>query len=263
MDSESNARLDDLTKNIERNIKVSGFVEKPIPDGINCTTCQNKGHVLVTEDGYTRAEPCPKCSSQRATKRRLKASLGNAGRYEGYTLDTFNADTPSHKRMKDKAVEYVEKYDGKKSFGVFGKSGTGKTHLCIAVGRAILERHNKAFYYFEYRQEMPKLKTQMLSFNGNEEFNESMRKLKTVDNLYIDDAFKLFESGNRVDNKELEIMFELINGRYLQNKATLFSSEYSVKELLQIDAALGSRIFEMCDPYGVLADGENVRLKRG
>ena len=63
-----------------------------------------------------------------------------------------------------------------------------------------------------------------------------------------------------IDREELKVVFDLINARYLNHLTTLFSSEYSVNDITLVDEALGSRIFEMIKPYGLLVDGKNQRL---
>ncbi len=89
---------------------------------------------------------------------------------------------------------------------------------------------------------------------------------KTCPNLYIDDLFKLsgtVENGHltSIDRDDLRIMFDIINARNLNHLTTLFSSEYSVKDITAIDAALGSRIFQMVTPYALGISGANQRLK--
>lgn len=64
-----------------------------------------------------------------------------------------------------------------------------------------------------------------------------------------------------IDRNELKIVYDLVNSRYLNNLTTIFSSEYSVKEITDIDTATGSRIYDMVKPYGMLVTGANERLR--
>ncbi|MGF9979306.1 hypothetical protein [Viridibacillus arvi] len=48
-------------------------------------------------------------------------------------------------------------------------------------------------------------------------------------------------------------MYEIINHRYLNYKPMLISSELGFGELVTINEALGSRIFEMCEGFAVHA----------
>ena len=88
---------------------------------------------------------------------------------------------------------------------------------------------------------------------------------KTNGNLYIDDLFKLsgrVQDGHLVDldREELRVVFDLINARYVNHKTTIFSGEYSIKDISQIDMALGSRIYQMIEPYGLYVAGKNQRI---
>lgn len=233
---------------------------KPPADGIYCKACNSTGFIPAVQDGYEVVVTCNDCYNKRVSTRRLKKSVTSVERYLTYTFENFQTNTPAHRKMKEIAMRYVADYDGKKSFGVFGRSGTGKTHICVAICLQILEQKNKPFYYLDYRQEMARLKSQLGSFTEGELYGERLKELRTAENLYIDDLFKLSGTGEGMDRKELQIMFELINGRYLANKATLFSSEYSLAEITKIDEAVGSRIVEMCRPYLVKAEGANERI---
>ena len=58
-------------------------------------------------------------------------------------------------------------------------------------------------------------------------------------------------------------MFDIINYRYLNNKACIFSSEKPLLEVLNIDEAIGSRIFEMAKNYNIEIErniSKNYRL---
>ena len=63
-----------------------------------------------------------------------------------------------------------------------------------------------------------------------------------------------------IDATELRITYDIINGRYINNLRTIFSSEYTVSEIMKIDEAIGGRIYEMVMPYGVKCEGYNRRI---
>ncbi len=79
--------------------------------------------------------------------------------------------------------------------------------------------------------------------------------------LLIDDLFKFSVSKDgSIQQQDLQIMFDIINNRYLNRRITIFSSEYTVAEIKDVDAALGSRIFSMIHPYGMKCEGANRRF---
>lgn len=238
-------------------------------DGIVCQRCGNTGWITaVGKDGYDMAVACPACYERRQVVRRLKHSGISAKDYARYTLQRFDAKRSEiSAKMKDLAVRYLDThYPGGPGFGVFGSSGVGKTHICIAVCQKLTRRYHEPHFYFSYRTEMPELVKALKSYN--DEYDKVLAKWKTCENLYIDDLFKLagnVENGHlvSVERQDLRVMFDIINARYLNHKTTLFSSEYAVKDITKIDGALGSRIYEMTAPYGIYVEGKNQRLASG
>lgn len=250
---------DILAKVKARGILPTEQKKTPPADGIYCEHCNNSGYVEVPAD-VPIVTPCPKCFKKRQSYKILKRSVGCIERYMSYTLDNFKTDTHEHLEMKRVATKYIADYTGRQSFGVFGRSGTGKTHICIAICHELVKK-GKSFCYVEYRAEMDRLKNQQGNYDEREGYERRMKELKQAENLYIDDMFKLFSGSGYSDRKEIQIMYDLINARYMSNKATLFSSEHALNEILQIDEAIGSRIFEMCNGYLVKAGGKNERIK--
>lgn len=237
------------------------------PDGIQCNRCGNTGYIMtIDSDGYETAVPCPDCFAQRQVVRRLHQSGVNPEDYKRYTLDDFRPDTDEAAKMKAMAERYLQEYPAGVGFGVFGKSGTGKTHLCIAICQEITKRHNEPHFYFSYRSEMPALIQAMKSYKTD--YDAAIKKWKECKNLYIDDLFKLsgtLENGRLISigQDDLKVMFDILNARYLNHLRTILSSEYSVKEIADVDGALGSRIYEMVKPYGLhIQSGKNRRLEK-
>ena len=139
----------------------------------------------------------------------------------------------------------------------------GKTHICIAACQELTRRFGEPHFYFSYRAEITNLVKASRSYSAD--YDVAMKKWKTCQNLYIDDLFKFsgrVENGKLVDidRDELKVVFDLINARYLNHLTTIFSSEYSVGNLARIDEALGSRIYEMVNPYALRVEGQNQRL---
>ena len=96
------------------------------------------------------------------------------------------------------------------------------------------------------------------------EYQKAMQQYKTIKVLYIDDLFKT-EKGKSPTTADINIVFEILNTRYLErNLITIISSEKNIKELIAIDEAIGSRIFEMAGYYCVQIknnDRMNMRLR--
>ena len=78
----------------------------------------------------------------------------------------------------------------------------------------------------------------------SEYYKKFISKFQNCDILLIDDLFK-----GKVNDSDVNIMFEIINYRYINNLPMIINSEFLIDRLLYFDEALGSRIYEMCRDY--------------
>ena len=94
----------------------------------------------------------------------------------------------------------------------------------------------------------------------DEEYYQRMiSKYQTCEVLLIDDLFK-----GRVNESDVNIIFEIINYRYLNYLPIIVSSEFTIEKLLTFDEGVGSRIYEICKDYVVEIKKDmrnNYRLK--
>ena len=240
--------------------------EKP-PDGITCEFCGNTGWVEIKENGNVVMGHCPYCYEQRQAARRLRLSGIDPRDYERYSLEAFDGTrSKMAQQMKCMALRWLNRHEEKgPGFGLFGKSGMGKSHICIGLCLKLTKNLHEPHYYFQYRTQMPKLVKAAQSYS--DDYEETLKKWKELPNLYIDDLFKgsgKLRDGRLidVDRNELQVVFDLINARYLNHVTTIFSSEYSLQDITNVDEAIGSRIYEMTYPYIIQVNGENQRLRR-
>ena len=244
----------------------SNIIPMPKPkDGIQCSECGNTGWIEVVENGHRCMTHCPKCWARRKVARMLKSSGINPDDYKRYNLRSFDRGrSPEAAKMADLALRYINEHErGGQGFGIFGGSGMGKTHICIAVCLALTQHFGEPHHYFSDRAEIPALVKAARSYS--QDYDTAMERWKAAENLYIDDLFKLsgrVQDGHLVDldREELRVVFDLINARYVNHKTTIFSGEYSIKDISQIDMALGSRIYQMIEPYGLYVAGKNQRI---
>ena len=107
---------------------------------------------------------------------------------------------------------------------------------------------------------IPKIKAKA----NSDEYEELLKPWKTVDVLYIDDLFKT-EQGKNPTTADVNIAFEILNYRYRNSKLiTIISSERTIQEIVGIDEAVGSRIFEKSGNYCINISKDikkNYRLK--
>lgn len=235
-----------------------------------CDTCKDCGFIALDLEGqYKAAIDVPSslqvairicnCKIQEGIRTNMKHSGLDLSEYDKKTLKAFKTKDAESKAMKELALKFLADYNAT-GIGYFGKSGTGKTHICIAILQELSLRGIQ-HRYFNYRADIQVLKQLKYNF---EDYSKKMDDFKNCTVLYIDDLFKLAQNNRgELDQQELQIIFEIINTRYMNNKTTIFSSELTVNEIKGIDEATGSRIFEMLKGYGMKCEGQNKRFQGG
>lgn len=233
-------------------------------DGHDCPICKNKGYIvkLVENDSsFSQAVTDCKCIPIRNSIMRMKRS-GLKDVIKDYTFDKFLDTEPWQKSIKEAAVEYSK--DPKGWFFLGGQSGAGKTHICTAICREFLLGGKKVIYML-WRDEIVKLKAMV---NDSDEYRDLIDKYKTAEVLYIDDLFK---TGKDKDNSvqkptaaDVNVAFEIINYRYNNpGMITIISSECTEDELLDIDEAIGGRIYERSKAFSIAKNRDrNYRMRK-
>ena len=219
---------------------------------VDCPICKNKGYVAIVRDGELFTRDC-ECMAKRRSIKRMQAS-GLADLLRDYTLEAYQTPEPWQKAAKSKAMDYVASGMGH-WFVVTGTPGTGKTHLCTAIAGKMIDA-GKEVRYMLWREDAPKLKASVM--NDREYYDRIMDAYKSVDVLYIDDFFK----GGNVTDADVSLAFELLNARYIRAQSmTLISSEKTVEQFLDIDEAVGSRIYERSKGFCMKMPVANWRLR--
>ena len=226
-------------------------------EGYDCRECMNRGYSYTTdESGYLISVPC-KCMTIRNNKRRIEQS-GLADLLSRYTFKAWQTDEAWQKEILDGAKRFAANPDG--WFSVSGKPGTGKTHICTAICGALM-RKGYDVRYMLWRDAATTLKAN--STADAAAYSHEITPLKTVQVLYIDDFFKT--GGKRPPTvMDANLAFEIINARYnARDLITIVSSERSLDELMRIDEATASRIYERTKKnrnYYNLAGMSNFRM---
>ena len=145
---------------------------------IECPICKGVGFVFFTdENGYESAKLCS-CQYERIRTARLRESGFPMEGFKKMTFDTFETTTEEQKKMKDLALRFLE--DDGHWLGFFGASGSGKTHICIAVCQELVRRNLWSFRYAPYRTIIRQLRSNI--FN-DEKYGDMMHDLVETDVL--------------------------------------------------------------------------------
>ena len=221
-------------------------------DGYNCKVCKNKGYIVKLQElpngHFTQVMTDCKCAEARRSILRMKKS-GLKDVIKDFTFDKYEVTEPWQNTIKTAAKAYSEHPEG--WFYMGGQSGSGKTFICVAICREFL-LNGRRVVYMSWREDVAVLKGLAME---PEEREKLINKFKRTEVLYIDDLFKdgKGEDGRRKlpTSADVRLAFEIINYRYNNPKLlTLISSEWSVDELLDIDEAIGGRIFERAGSNG-------------
>lgn len=226
----------------------------------NCEKCKDTTYILYRDtSGHEYARDC-ECRERVISQNLMRFSgISEEDTQKGFKgFETFNE--PLLENAKKTCISYFQKFkDMEKkrinSVMLCGKSGRGKTTLGLAIANNLLTA-GVGVRYMPYRDVVTSLKQQLGS--DKHLYNDHMYKLQNARVLFIDDLLK-----GKVNESDINIMYELINHRYLQRKPMIISTEKTIEELLEFDEAIASRLIEMSKGYIVTFDDSipNYRLR--
>lgn len=160
-------------------------------------------------------------------------------RMKGYL--TVDQETKKALEIAKRAVNEI--ILGKSAHAVFtGKSGTGKSHLAMAMAWEVLERSNyeKNVLFVNYRELLDQLRFSMNDKEARKQIQGSlMAELKTADFVVIDDIGAELGGNEASDSSRYnnDTLTGLLEAR--QNMATVITTNLTGEEL---KAAYGERI---------------------
>jgi DNA replication protein DnaC len=118
----------------------------PIPEVFACDYCHDGGRVRVTEGDprhpmFGKTILCPQCVTKKQRTFQEQPERVRAGVPAHFAAATLETWLPHSSAQRLQAMTYLDKFPPSKPFLFLGgPSGTGKTHLAIAVARDALER---------------------------------------------------------------------------------------------------------------------------
>ena len=195
------------------------------------------------EKGVIRYGMCA-CKIKEQNKLRLGINIG----FQDKTLDNYKVTNTIQAEIKTKAGQYIQDFNNN-SFCLLGQVGAGKTHVAASIANALIDKNVNVRYVLFNQLVEDYIKA------DDEQLRVLDAKYKQVQVLLIDDLFKTsitsWNGVKKLNTKHLEIMFDLINYRYLNKKAVIITCEMLVNQLLDLDEAITSRILEMSRGYVV------------
>lgn len=173
--------------------------------------------------------------SNSARKRWESSNVGK--NFKNCTFDTFTGT--EFLKQKEMCQQYVEKFqDNGKGLFLFGSVGTGKTHLVTAVANAIVYDIGLSAYFDTFAGIIREIQR---SFNDKRD-SDVEETAKKTGLLILDDLGK-----EKYSDWASQILFDIIDTRYKNQRPVLITSNYSPEELSKrVDEAIMSRLIEMC-----------------
>ncbi len=222
-----------------------------------CDKCKDTGIIIyVGDDGEEYGRQC-ECTALKRAKQMLKNS-GISEAFQKINFEEFNIfDNEELKRAKETAIKYYKGFlrtekDRYNSIIFCGQVGSGKTHLGMAIANNLLENKIPVIF-MPYRNVITQLKQ---NITNEEAYNKEMSKYLDARVLFMDDMLK-----GKVTDSDVNIMFEIINYRYINHLPMIITTEKTLDELVRFDEAVGSRVIEMCRGNIVVFKNKNLNYR--
>lgn len=224
-----------------------------------CERCGGTGWAPTGDSGeLTRCE----CFLE-ARRGRLLQYAGIPARYRHCSLSNFEVDfsgaDPTLKLCREKCELFVDRFEESQHGLLFqGPVGVGKTHLAVAVLRALVQTHGVRSRFVDYRDLLRDIQD---SYNPVSETSELevLRPLLGADVLLLDEL-----GARRPTDWVRDTVTHILNDRYNRRKVTLITTNYSdqpARDGTSLEERIGdrlrSRLYEMCSP--VLMYGKDFR----
>lgn len=221
-----------------------------------CEKCRDTGWEMVKEpDGH---EFCRECSCGYLQRYRLNGRLKFATipkEFEGQTVDNFQTDCYSTAANRELAAmaqtiakRYVEKFDeiqetGKGLYFYSRVKGSGKTRLAISIANDLIEKKFIQVKFATTIQILDQIKATWGGISKNEESEQKLiHDIVSVPVLVIDDI-----GVEAVKDWINERFYNILNGRMIEKRVTIFTSNCKIEEL-NFDDRITNRIVKMALP---------------
>jgi len=203
----------------------------------------DQGCPLCAEEKDAEYQKCLEKKEQRAKLHQVRYLLEQAHipkRFIDVTIDNYITKEPYQVEVKKRCRAYLEQSDQvlRNGFSLIlcGDCGTGKTHLAIALLRAIITSHICTGLYAT----TPGMIQDIRSSYSDRSFSTQtlQQKYTTVQLLILDEIG--VQSKTYAEKK---LLFEIIDSRYCELLPTIFVSNLTFKEMTQcLDERLIDRI---------------------
>ena len=233
---------------------------QPAPPPTACRRCGSlTAPKFITLLGWRQQDHCDSCSviiaeerERRETethkKMTIETYLERSGIVRGILARmTFVTFDNSHKGKAYEIVkEYAEGFGRETTSGLmlYGKAGSGKTHLAVAITRHIIEQKQIQVRFARVVDLLAEIRK---TFNENEQYrteNESdlISRYTSAPLLVIDDL-----GAEKTTDWVRQILYQIIDERWIEQKPIIVTSNLNLEELeARFEERIASRVAGMC-----------------
>ena len=216
--------------------------------------CEKHGEYEVVES-YGFKNCCPACLAEHIKKNeqkmveqskiyrseKISEYLKNANvpeRFKGCSFENYKITSEQHNNAYNACKDYFQQYDKVKKNGeslfLCGSCGTGKTHLAIAILRALILTETGCGTYTTTLKMLRDIRSSYQDRNKTEQ--QIINKYVNTELLILDEVGLQYGSeGEKI------LLFEVINGRYENVKPTILISNLAPKGISEY---MGERVFD-------------------
>ncbi|WP_461829533.1 ATP-binding protein [Aquifex sp.] len=208
-----------------------------------CEKCKDTGFIK-TEEGKVKLCEC------RFRERDVNKLLRIPRRFWNASFDNYVADTPSQATALMKAKRFAYTFDPEEGKGLtfIGSPGVGKTHLAVAILKAIYDKKRIRGIFFDTKDLIYRIKILM----------DERKDLKLINYIVNHPLLVLDDLGSeRLSEWQRELISYIITQRYNNMKSTIITTNYKLegegngKLGYDLSSRLGdnviSKIFEMTE----------------
>ncbi len=231
-----------------------------------CQICKDTGWEEVHEGDHSFMREC-KCGYMQRQRIAGKLKFATIPKeFEGHTVNNFKTDCYSSagnselaEMAKTIAKNYVDQFSeiqesGKGLYFYSGVKGSGKTRLAVSIANDIIQQKMISAKFATTIQILDQIKATWGGDHKNEETEQKLiHDIVSVPVLVIDDI-----GVEGVKDWINERFYNILNGRMIEKRVTIFTSNCRIEEL-KFDDRIINRIVKMALP--VQFPNESIRTK--